>query len=134
MEFLKHYLPAIELLGFLSVITFIGSLIAIPLIIGRLPADYFILHRQVVEERHRRHPALAKLIFLARNIIGILLFLAGTAMLFLPGQGIITMLIGISFMDFPGKNRVVDYLVRQQKIAGAMNWMRRKQKKPPFAF
>jgi hypothetical protein len=134
VEFLRHYSLIIELLGILSVLTFIGSLIAIPWIIGRLPVNYFILHRRMVEQRHKRHPVLAKIIFFARNFVGTLFFLAGMAMLVLPGQGLITILIGISFMDFPGKHRIVDYLIRRPAVIRLLNWIRRKEKKPPFEF
>lgn len=134
MEFLRHYSLALELLGILSLLTFVGSLFAIPWIIGMLPVNYFILHRQLVEERHERHPVLAKIIFVVRNIVGILFFLAGIAMLVLPGQGIITMLIGVSFMDFPRKHQIVDNLIHRPRIMKLLNWIRRKEKKPPFEF
>lgn len=124
----------LELLGILSLLTFVGSLFAIPWIIGKLPVDYFIHHRRVVEARHERHPALARIIFAARNIAGILFLAAGMAMLVLPGQGIITMLIGISFMDFPRKHKIVDNLIRRERIMNLLNWIRRKEKKPPFQF
>ena len=134
MEVLRGHSDIIELLGLLSLMTFIGSLIAIPWIIGRLPVDYFILHRKQVEERHRMHPLAAKFVFAARNVIGILFLFAGVAMLILPGQGIITILIGISFMDFPKKNMMVDYLVKRPEVVRVLNWIRRKEKKPPFIF
>lgn len=134
VEFLQQYSLVLELLGILSLLTFVGSLFAIPWIIGKLPPDYFILHRRLVEARHERHPVLAKIIFVARNIIGILFLAAGMAMLVLPGQGIITMLIGISFMDFPRKHNIVDNLIHRPRIMKLLNWLRRKGKKTPFQF
>ena len=128
------YRDIVEWLGVLSVLTFIGSLLVIPWLIGRLPADYFLQHRHKVEERHKRHPLVARLIFVLRNGLGILFLLAGTAMLVLPGQGIITLLIGFSFMDFPKKHAMEDALIRRPGVAKALNWVRRKQKKQPFAF
>ncbi|MDW7772433.1 MAG: PGPGW domain-containing protein [Desulfobulbaceae bacterium] len=132
MDFLDRYSLLIELLGLLSMLTFIGSLIAIPWIIGLLPVDYFIHHRRLVERR--QHPVLAKLIFSVRNIFGVLFLLAGLLMLVLPGQGFITILIGISFMDFPGKSRIIDFLVCRPRVIRLLNWIRRKEKKPPFEF
>ncbi|MDH3347870.1 MAG: PGPGW domain-containing protein [Desulfobulbaceae bacterium] len=128
------YTLIFELLGALSVITFIGSLLAVPWIIARLPHDYFIRHRIQVEARHKRHPVLALIIFIIRNVIGGLLLVAGIAMLILPGQGILTMIIGISFMDFAGKHTLVDSFVRQPKIVKLLNWIRKKEKKSPFSF
>ena len=134
MQFLSEYALLLEWLGLLSVLTFIGSLIAIPWIIARLPANYFIRHRQLVIERHVRHPLVARLTFVLRNFIGIVFLAAGIVMLVLPGQGIITILIGISFMDFPKKHHLVDQLVRRQKVIRFLNWIRQKEKKPPLEF
>ena len=134
MQFLSENSLLLEWLGLLSVLTFIGSLVAIPWIIARLPANYFIRHRQLVAERHERHPLIARLIFVCRNVIGIVFLTAGIAMLVLPGQGIITILIGISLMDFPIKNNLVDYLVRRKRVIRLLNWIRQKEKKPPFEF
>jgi hypothetical protein len=122
----------VELLGLVSVITFFGSLLAIPWLIGRLPANYFTLHRRKVEERHKQHPFVARMIFVLRNGIGTLFLLAGIAMLLLPGQGIITILIGFSFMDFPKKHVLEDTLIRRPSVLKSLNWLRRKQKKQPF--
>ena len=124
----------LTLLGLLSVVTFVGSLIAVPWLIGRMRADYFLTHWQVVQARHRRHPALALTVFLARNALGLLLVAAGLAMLFLPGQGLLTVLIGVCVMDFPGKRGLLQRLVRGPKVQGALNWIRRKRGKEPFAF
>ena len=124
----------LTLLGLLSVVTFVGSLVAVPWLIGRMRADYFLTHWQVVQARHRRHPALALTVFLVRNALGLLLVAAGLAMLFLPGQGLLTVLIGVCVMDFPGKRGLLQRLVRGPKVQGALNWIRRKRGKEPFAF
>ena len=124
----------LTLLGLLSVVTFVGSLVAVPWLIGRMRADYFLTHWQVVQARHRRHPALALTVFLARNALGLLLVAAGLAMLFLPGQGLLTVLIGVCVMDFPGKRGLLQRLVRGPRVQGALNWIRRKRGKEPFVF
>jgi len=134
VELFRHYSLVFELLGILSLFTFVGSLIAIPWIIGKLPGDYFIFHRQHVVERHKRHPVLAKIIFIVRNITGILFLAAGIAMLVLPGQGIVTILIGITFLDFPQKQKIIGNLIHRPRVKRLLNWIRRKEKKPPFEF
>jgi hypothetical protein len=123
-----------KLLGLLSIVTFAGSLIAVPWLIGRMQADYFLTHWQKVEARHRRHPALALLIFCLRNGLGLCLAIAGIAMLVLPGQGLLTLLIGICVMDFPGKRRLLDRLSGMPQIQRALNWIRQKQGKEVFVF
>ncbi len=124
----------IELLGLLSVVTFVGSLLVVPWLIGRLPKDYFIRHRQEVAARHRRHPAMAFFIIAIRNVTGLVLFLAGIAMLMLPGQGLLTMLLGISLMDFPGKRNLIDAIICNPRVVKVLNWIRQKGKREPFIF
>jgi hypothetical protein len=124
----------LELLGILSIVTFIGSLLIIPWLILRLSPDYFIRHRLKVIERHRRHPVLAIIIFFLRNTVGLGLLAAGTAMLLIPGQGILTMLIGLSFMDFPGKHRLLEKAVQSRSVRRSLNWIRRKGGKEDLVF
>jgi hypothetical protein len=78
------------------------------------------------------HPALRLSGLVAKNVVGIVFLLAGFAMLFLPGQGLLTMLIGISFMDFPGKRQLEAKMVGQPTLLGVINGMRRKFDKPPL--
>lgn len=115
----------------LSIVGFVGSLIAIPVILVRLPAHYF-------DERHPRtwmenhHPVLRMTGLAIKNVIGFVFLLAGLAMLFLPGQGILTMLIGISLMDFPGKRRLERTLVGRPAVLRTINMMRAKFDRPPL--
>jgi len=123
-----------KLLGLLSLVTFIGSLVAVPWLIGRMRADYFLTHWQQVETRHHRHPMMALVILLVRNGGGLLLVAAGLAMLFLPGQGLLTVLIGVCVMDFPGKRHLLDRLTQIPQIQKGLNWVRRKRGKEDFVF
>ncbi len=125
---------AFKLLGLLSLLTFVGSLVAVPWLIGRMRADYFRTHWQAVEARHRQHPALALLTLVLRNGFGLLLVLAGLAMLFLPGQGLLTILIGLCLMDFPGKRHLLQQLVARPGVRRTLNWIRRKRGKAEFVF
>ena len=67
-----------------------------------------------------------------KNVVGIVFLLAGFAMLFLPGQGVLTMLIGISLMDFPKKRELEAKMVGQPTVLGVINSMRQKFGKPPL--
>lgn len=133
LEKLQAIIPVKVLVGLtvMSVVGFIGTLIAIPLILVRLPADYF----DIRAPRHwmkDHHPVLRVIGLVVKNAVGGVFFLAGFAMLFLPGQGILTMLIGISLMDFPGKQRLEAKLIGQPTVLSAINTMRNKFGKPPL--
>ena len=53
-------------------------------------------------------------------------------MLFLPGQGLLTMLMGIVLMDFPGKFRLERHLVSRPPVFAAINWIRTQRSAPPL--
>ncbi len=115
----------------LSIVFFVGSLIAIPFILVRLPADFFDIRvpRPWMEDHH---PVLRVMGHLVKNVVGAIFLFAGFLMLFLPGQGILTMLIGISMLDFPGKRKVEAKLIGQPAVLHALNGMREKFGKPPL--
>jgi hypothetical protein len=115
----------------LSIVFFVGSLIAIPFILVRLPTDFFDIRvpRPWMEDHH---PVLRVLGHLVKNMVGAIFLFAGFLMLFLPGQGILTMLIGISMLDFPGKRKVEAKLIGQPTVLHAINGMREKFGKPPL--
>ena len=69
---------------------------------------------------------------MGNNIIGCGLILAGLVMLFLPGQGILTLVMGLLLVDYPGKFRLERRLVKTPAILNSLNWLRRKAKKPPL--
>lgn len=115
-----------------SIAAFIATLLAIPAILVRLPENYFKEdHPQLWLAHH--HPIIRMVGLGIKNGIGIIFLLAGFAMLFLPGQGILTMIIGISLLDFPGKQKLEHKLLTQPTILQAVNTLRHKFGKPPFA-
>jgi hypothetical protein len=124
----------LQWLGLLSVVTFIGSLLIVPWLILRLEPHYFIRHRMEVRQQHKRHPVAAVLLFGLRNTFGLLLLAAGLAMLVLPGQGVLTLLIGLSLMDFPGKHRLLEKVVQIHKVQQSLNWIRRKGDREELVF
>ncbi len=117
-----------------SVISFIGSLIIIPWLIIRLPENYFLGSERRLSKIKNLHPVVYITIKILKNIAGVLLFLLGLIMLALPGQGILTMLIGLSLMDFPAKYKFEKYLLSRPAVTKSMNWVRKKAKKAPLNF
>ena len=67
-----------------------------------------------------------------KNTVGALLLVVGIAMLVLPGQGILTILMGLMLSDVPGKRRLELWLVKRPPVLRALNWMREKGGKEPF--
>lgn len=106
----------------------IGSLLLMAALgarlIAQLPADYFVSTRP----RARAHP----LAWLLRNLIGLVLLLAGIAMLVLPGQGLLTILAALLLMDFPGKMRLERRLLEVPQVRRSVDWLRERAGAPPL--
>ena len=117
-----------------SAIIFVGSLLAVPWIVTRLPADYFNHERRDSAKPAINHPLLVHLFLVLKNVAGLVFIIAGVAMLVLPGQGLLTILIGISLVNFPGKYRLERYLASKGWILRSLNWLRRRGGKSPFRF
>ncbi len=125
--------PILQWLGLLSLGTFVISLAVIPWLIARLPSDIFIRHQGIVKHLSWRWSGPLPLFwFLLRNLAGGMLFLAGVAMLFLPGQGILTIVIGLSLMAFPGKHRLLSSLIARPSVQQGLDWIRLKTGRQAF--
>ena len=118
-------------LAIVSAVVFVGSLIAIPFMLVRLPVDYFDI-RIPRPWMRGRNPILRTIGRVVKNVVGVLFLVAGLSMLVLPGQGLLTILIGISLMDFPGKRRLEARIVGQPLVFGAVNSLRARFGKPEF--
>ncbi|MBX3212840.1 MAG: hypothetical protein KF850_12450 [Labilithrix sp.] len=114
--------PLELVIGIMSVAMFLGTLVAIPWFVRRLPADYFV--------RPPPERGLAKRI--AQNLLGVTFIAAGIAMLVLPGQGILTILIGVSIVDLPVKHRLMRWLLLRPAIQDGIQRLRTRAGKPPL--
>ncbi len=131
MYYLSQLKPLMTWLAGISLVTFLTSLLLIPIIIGRLSADIF----SRLEAGRINSPGLSpvRILFLIlRNLVAVFLLLSGFIMLFIHGQGLLTMLIGFLLLSFPGKQKIVLQLVRRPGIRKSLDWVRKKQKVPPF--
>ena len=120
----------VEWLALTSLTTFLLSLLLIPLIVCNLSAHCFL---DIGPKSHKNiFFAYRIALLLLRNIGGILLLLAGIAMLFLPGQGILTILISLPLLSFPGKQKTFHYLIHKPAIQRSLDWIRTKSGTRPF--
>ena len=108
----------------ISVVMFITTLLLVPVMVVRIPEDYFAQEKRRVSDFPVNR--------LLKNLLGSVFILAGIGMLFLPGQGILSILIGISLTSFPGKYRLERRLVLMPKVLRSINWLRGKSGVPPL--
>src|ERR687889_2006515 len=80
----------------ISVVTFVVSSAAVSLVLVKLPANYFHSSHDREFLVHR-HPVLRAVGIAAKNVLGFVLVGAGVVMSLpgVPGQGILTILLGI---------------------------------------
>lgn len=115
----------------LSLVLFVGTLLLVPVLIVRLPADYFRA-ASAPSDAPSRHPLLRALEWVVRNLVGAVLLLAGVAMLVLPGQGLLTILVSLMILDFPGKYQLERWLIERPGVLRAANWIRARKGRPPL--
>lgn len=127
-SFLSKYQDHIILMAGVSLAAFVVSIIVLPLILIRLPADYFIRPQQIP----RNHPVVRILLKTLKNLIGLVLLILGFVMLFIPGQGILTMLFGVGLMDFPGKRALQTRIACAPRVHESLDWLRLKTNRPLF--
>jgi len=127
MEWLKANEALLTLLGLLGLVMFLASLLLFPLIIILLPHDYFVRPELPFATLNPLRIALRIL----KNALGCILVAAGFLMLFLPGQGLLSILLGISLVNFPGKRRLELHLLRIQGIRNTVAWVRQQAHRRP---
>lgn len=63
-----------------------------------------------------RRPALHLLLVVGKDTLGLVLLLAGLAMLVLPGQGLLTIFVPIMLLDFPRQHDLEQWLIRRRPL------------------
>lgn len=117
-----------------SIVAFFATLIIVPWFVIRIPSDYF--SDSNIERRRmpwpNRHPLVRRILLAGRNVLGYVFIVIGTAMLVLPGPGILTIVVGIILLNFPGKYRLERWMVGRRPVMRSINWLRRLAKKAPI--
>jgi hypothetical protein len=111
--------------GIFSVIAVVSSIVFVPRYLAKLPRDY------LTKDEQRSDAGVAGRV--ARNLLGVVLVVLGVLMLILPGQGILTLLVGVLLVDFPGKHKLVQRLLGRPKVLRVVNKLRARHGSPPLA-
>jgi len=118
----------------LFLVTFVGSLALVTWILVKLPATYFSDAHPHPPMWGESDPILRWLGRIVKNLLGLVLVVAGIIMAVpgVPGQGLLTILIGTMLLDLPGKRRLEQKLVRRPKVLSFINKLRARYKKEPL--
>ena len=122
----------IQWIGLVSVVLFFLSLFILRCVIVRLPDDYFVIDYPASNKHSGNLIDLA--LRVAKNLFGFLLIICGIILLFIPGQGLVTIVLGAWIIDLPWIIKIKRKFVYSRLVKGALNWIRSKNGVSLFKF
>ena len=117
----------------LFLVSLVVSIVVIGTLLVLLPPTYFL-------DSHDRglwidqHPVVRWTGIILKNILGVVIVLFGAALSLpgIPGQGLLTILIGLVLIDFPGKRKLERRILRVPRVLARVNRLRGRFGKPPL--
>jgi hypothetical protein len=109
------------------------SFIAIGVVMVKIPANYFSSHYQ--QDFMPGSPWIVRWgAVIAKNVLGFLLVILGIVLSLpgVPGQGFLTILLGLIMLDIPGKRPLEARIIKRPTILAAVNELRARYNKPPL--
>ncbi len=115
----------------ITVVSIVASYGLIVVGMVKIPADYFS-SSYVKETNTDAHFSVRWTALIIKNVIGLFLVIAGIIMIFTPGPGVPTILLGLIMMDIPGKRPLEAKLIQRPMVLSAVNDLRARYNKPPL--
>lgn len=109
------------------------SFLSIGFVMVKLPAEYFSS-----DYIHDFMPGKSWIVrwsaVILKNLFGFFLILLGIVLSLpgVPGQGILTILLGLIMLDIPGKRPIEARIIKRQAVRDAINKLRARFNKPPL--
>jgi hypothetical protein len=121
----------------LGVGLFVGSLAvsfaATVIVMVKIPPNYFSSHYE--QDFLPDSPWLVRWgAVILKNVFGVFLILLGIVLSLpgIPGQGILTILLGIIMLDIPGKRPIEARIIKRPALLAVINKLRARYDKPPL--
>ncbi len=132
MDWIENHQAWFWWLAVASVVMLFASPLVVGWLVVRLPENYFTDKRRHTAPFWAQHAKFGPLVHIGKNLLGVLLVLAGIVMLVVPGQGLLTIVAGVLLIDFPGKYRLERWLVTRKAVWRSINWLRKRAGRKPF--
>jgi hypothetical protein len=118
----------------LFAVTFVGSLAVVACVLVQLPATYFCRDHPPAIPGVERHPLVRWTALVLKNLLGVVVVAVGVLLSLpgVPGQGLLTILLGVMLLNFPGKRRLERKLVSRPRVRAGINRLRARFGKPPL--
>lgn len=106
---------------------------AIAIVMVNIPAEYFSSHYKPQFMTGKSWIVRWSAVIL-KNVLGVFLILLGIALSLpgVPGQGFLTILLGIIMLDIPGKRPIEARIIKRPSVRDAINKLRMHYNKPPL--
>ncbi len=138
MEFLSQFLASLTwdkiAIGVgLFVLSFGLSIAAIAVVMVKIPENYFSSHYE--RDFLPDSPFLVRWgAVILKNLLGVLLIGVGIILSLpgVPGQGLLTILLGLIMLDIPGKRPLEAKIIQRRTILSTINNLRARYNKPPL--
>jgi hypothetical protein len=117
----------------ISVASIVLSLAAAAWVAVRIPVDYFVVRERPLPFAGHGWPLRigARVV---QNVLGLFLIALGIVLSLpgVPGQGLVTILLGVMLADLPGKRRLERLIVKRPLVHRAINRVRARWNRPPI--
>ena len=138
MEWLSQFLASLTwdkiAIGIgLFVLSFSLSIAAIAVVMVKIPENYFSSHYE--RDFLPDSPFLVRWgAVILKNLLGVLLIVVGIILSLpgVPGQGLLTILLGLIMLDIPGKRPLEAKIIQRPTILSTINNLRARYNKPPL--
>ncbi|MDF1566427.1 MAG: PGPGW domain-containing protein [Spirochaetaceae bacterium] len=117
-----------------SAIFFIVTPLLAPALIVLMPSDILIRPRRRFAETPRTRLIPYILWHLVKNLLGFSLMMLGFLLLFMPGQGLLTLFAGTLLADLPFKRRLLARLLGAGGVRPGVEKIRRRFGRTPLIF
>jgi hypothetical protein len=117
----------------LFLFSLIVSFAAIGIVMVKIPENYFSSHYE--RDFLPDSPFLVRWgAVILKNVLGVLLIIIGIILSLpgIPGQGLLTILLGLIMIDIPGKRPIEARIIKRPTILSAINNLRSRYNKPPL--
>ena len=128
IELIKtHWLLFLLIVPIIIIVTTFATLASISMLLISLPSDYFTRKKRV---SRIKNPVLRLFLRLLKNVCGAVFLIAGFIMLFTPGPGVLSALVGVILCDFPGKRTVERKIITRPRVLSMINRIRARYNRP----
>lgn len=142
--FTKHYQVA-SLVTMLSLFAFVLGVLLLPWLIALIPDSYFYRQgastkdnvasiRDSVDQENYSVSKYSIFRRLIKNVVGVVFVATGIVLLITPGQGVLTLILGMMLLDYPGKKKIERKLLSYPPVLKLINSLRRRRGKREFIF